>query len=222
MQPPMPPAKAANRRRPQFASAEAMGAWARHASTRSSHSVRSFPPDVKGLGLVRVQGFWTSIPTRYSRATHSYRCLATYRFRRAIMARFGSCQFVLACRRTGPDRAVRHRVQIRCRLAPSAVGRGPEDRSSHAPAVTQVDSKLGVPVRIQYAAALDRVLSLDVVSCSYGVSRSLRSRTRLTVRPRPTFCMPKAATCGPDCGFWLAAHKNAAYGDLAQRPAGPQ
>src|SRR5712691_833937 len=95
------------------------------------------------------------------------------------MARFGSCQFVLACRRTGPDRAVRHRVQIRCRLAPSAVGRGPEDRSSHAPALTQVDSNLGVPVRIQYAAALDRMVSLDVVSCSYGVSPSLRSRTRL-------------------------------------------
>src|SRR5205823_4777944 len=51
---------------------------------------------------------------------------------------------------------------------------------------TWVDSKSGVPVRIQYAAALNHWVSLGVVSYSGWVSRSHRDRTRLTVRPRPT------------------------------------
>jgi hypothetical protein len=41
------------------------------------------------------------------------------------------------------------------------------------------DSKLGVSVRIQYAAALDRGVSLGVVSYSEWVGRVRRHRTRL-------------------------------------------
>ncbi len=43
-----------------------------------------------------------------------------------------------------------------------------------------------VPVRIQYAAALNLKVSLGVVSYSERAERSRGYRTRLTVRPRPT------------------------------------
>ncbi len=146
--------------------------------------------------------------------------LETYRFRRAI---HGAVRKLSICSRLSTDGPGPCREASRSNPVPAGSIRC---RSRSGGSVISCSGphqvKLGVPVCIQTAAALDRMLSLDVVSCSYGVSRSLRSRTRLTVRPRPTFCMPKAATCGPDCGFWLAAHKNAAYGDLAQRPAGPQ
>lgn len=62
-----------------------------------------------------------------------------------------------------------------------AVGHGKPD---HAPLVG--DRRFGVLVRIQYAAALNRRLSLGVVPYSESVRRSHRYRTRLTVSPRPT------------------------------------
>jgi hypothetical protein len=49
------------------------------------------------------------------------------------------------------------------------------------------DRRFGVLVRIQYAAALNRRLSLGVVPYSECVGRSHRYRTRLTVRSRPTY-----------------------------------
>jgi len=46
-----------------------------------------------------------------------------------------------------------------------------------------VDSKLDVPVRIQYAAAFNGRVSLGAVPYSEWLDRSHRDRTRLTVSP---------------------------------------
>jgi hypothetical protein len=54
------------------------------------------------------------------------------------------------------------------------------------------DRRFGVLVRIQYAAALNRRLSLGVVPYSECVGRSHRYRTRLTVGSRPSSPKPAA------------------------------
>ncbi len=69
--------------------------------------------------------------------------------------------------------------------------------------------------RIQYAAALNRRLSPGVVPCSECVGRSHKYRTRLTVRPRPTFCIPKHRKLrAADCGLRFRSSSGATLGRL--------
>jgi len=93
-----------------------------------------------------------------------------------------------------------HRVRGRVPFAisiPQFVEDGPFDtlafRFSEAQGCSQwllsvrvEDRRFGVPVRIQYAAAFNRRVSLGAVPYSEWLGRSHSDRTRLTVRPRPT------------------------------------
>jgi len=74
--------------------------------------------------------------------------------------------------------------------------------------------KFCVPVRMQYAAALDRGVSLGVVLYPNLRVRIRETRTRLTVRPRPTTPILNTKRApNPEAGALQDAGSNARPGE---------